>query len=52
MDPAQWVLDEETVLTLLKPRDTVFPEVSRSVESLKDRYGCCHLAVNERGFRK
>lgn len=43
LDPAQWVLDEETVLTLLKPRDAVFPEVSRSVESLKDRYHCCLL---------
>lgn len=52
LDPAQWVLDEEAVLTLLKPRDAVFPEVSRSVESLKDRYRCCLLPVNERGFRK
>lgn len=52
LDRAQWVLDEEAMLTLFKPWDAVLPEVSRSVESLKDRYGCCRLAVNERVFRK
>lgn len=51
LDLAQWVLDEETVLTLLKPREAVFPEVSRLVESLKDHYPCCLHPVNERGFR-